>query len=39
MQGMNWMAWGGLLIWLFVLALVIWAVVEVIRYVRSTRAK
>lgn len=39
MDGMNLMMWGGLLLWLFVLALLVWAAVVVVKHLRSNRAK
>ena len=39
MDGMSWMMWGGLLVWLLIIAVLVWAAVEVMRYVRSKRVK
>jgi hypothetical protein len=39
MDGMGWMMWGGLLLWLLVVALLVWVAVEVVKYRRSNRAK
>lgn len=39
MDGMNWMMWGGLLIWALVIILVVWAAVVLVKHLRSTRAK
>jgi hypothetical protein len=39
MDGMGTMMWGGLLLWLLVVALLVWAVVELVKYLRSNRAK
>jgi hypothetical protein len=36
---MSWMMWAGLTIWLFVIALMIWAAVELVRYLRANRPK
>jgi hypothetical protein len=39
MDGMNWMMWGGLLLWLLVLAVLVWAAVVLVKHLRSNRAK
>jgi hypothetical protein len=39
MDGMGWMMWGGLLLWLVVVALLVWMAVELVKYLRSNRAK
>jgi hypothetical protein len=39
MDGMGWMMWGGLLLWLLVVALLVWVAVELVKYLRSNRAK
>ena len=36
---MGWMMWGGLLLWLLVVALLVWVTVERVKYLRSNRAK
>jgi hypothetical protein len=39
MDGMNWIMWGGLLLWLLVLALLVSATVALVKHLRSNRAK
>jgi hypothetical protein len=39
MDGIGWMMWGGLLLWLVVVALLVWMAVELVKYLRSNRAK
>ena len=39
MDGMDGMMWGGLLLWLFVVALLLWAAFVLVKHLRSNRAK
>jgi hypothetical protein len=39
MDGMHWMMWGGLVIWLVVLILIVAAAVMLIRFLRTNRTK
>jgi len=39
MEGMGTVMWGGLLLWLLVVALLVWVTVERVKYLRSNRAK
>jgi hypothetical protein len=39
MDGMNWMMWGGLLIWALVVVLLVWAAMVLVKHLRSNRAK
>jgi hypothetical protein len=39
MDGMGWMMWGGLLLWLVIVALLVWMAVELVKYLRSNRVK
>jgi hypothetical protein len=38
-DGMDGMMWGGLLLWLVVVALLVWAAVVLVKHLRSNRAK
>lgn len=39
MEGMHWMMWGGLAIWLLVIVGLIWAVALLVKHQRSNQAK
>jgi ABC-type phosphate transport system permease subunit len=39
MDGMGWMMWGGALVWLLVVLVLVLAAAALIKYLRSDRAK
>jgi len=38
-DGMNWMMWGGVLIWLLVIVVLVLAAASLIKYLRSDRSR